>query len=741
MQKVAKQPKGMMIIFCLIIFLFSVLVLVSCLRNNAMLSRQSSITTDYDHISPAALTGPLVGGSEIRQEIWVKGDLVEVSVMLGTYDRKNKGKVTISLWDKDIELASKTVLQIQLLDKALSKLTLPEAYSLKEPALLTLKIMTDGSEESNSIGVWSTQSGSTYSQGQMYLNGEPLDADLCFSYKLVDRTIVKGIGFWAWNFGFLLFISLTYWLLWGKLFFAFLKRIYADIKAVPVKWLSGLTMILGAAGLGVLSEYLYGRLIVGGPTSTGAMLNQPRLICFVAVWILLAVFILLRKLVHLKPEKLFVSVMLILGCMFIFITPAEIFFTWDEQIHFSWSLSQSFPDDTYTTWSDDTISAEPMPLTFQLAEAQENAAAFNDYYDDGFTGIVPNVGIDRFITRIGHWPSGLAMALARGLGLNFQWILRLGKLGNLIAYTLIVYFAIRKLRSGKMLLSAIACMPTTFVLATNFSYDYWITAWIMLAFATYFSELQQPEKKLSMHSAILILFSILMACLPKQPYIPIILPLMFIPKSKFTNRKQRIAYLLSIIGIGLLVVATLLIVRMEMVGDGDIRGGDTVSISGQIQYILSNPSAFFTTLLRFLKGYLAFANMGDTLTFFAYLGTNSSASYAACLLTLIAVTDKSEHDLKTCTGSVRMFTWAGTLITVIALASSMYIAFTPVGLDTINGCQSRYLLPLMFPALYLIGSPRIQNKMNHTLYYYMGHAAVAFMLIQAIWDRVASRYN
>ena len=187
-------------------------------------------------------------------------------------------------------------------------------------------------------------------------------------------------------------------------------------------------------------------------------------------------------------------------------------------------------------------------------------------------------------------------------------------------------------------------------------------------------------------------------------------------------------------------MAISLIVRMETVGDGDLKGGETVSVSGQLQYTLSDPAGFFTTILRFLKDYLSFASMGETLTFFAYIGTNSSASYAACLLLIIAVTDKSEHDLYTCAWLIRALTWTCVLPTVFALATAMYIAFTPVGLNTVNGCQPRYLLPLFFPALYMIGSPMIENKMNRLLYTYMGYGAMAFILIQAIWDRVAGQY-
>ena len=42
------------------------------------------------------------------------------------------------------------------------------------------------------------------------------------------------------------------------------------------------------------------------------------------------------------------------------------------------------------------------------------------------------------------------------------------------------------------------------------------------------------------------------------------------------------------------------------------------------------------------------------------------------------------------------------LFTVILVATALYVSFTPVGLGTVNGCQSRYLLPLLVPCLSFI---------------------------------------
>ena len=87
------------------------------------------------------------------------------------------------------------------------------------------------------------------------------------------------------------------------------------------------------------------------------------------------------------------------------------------------------------------------------------------------------------------------------------------------------------------------------------------------------------------------------------------------------------------------------------------------------------------------------------------------------LLLVVSFTDKNEYDLVFSESPWRriwpIFVTLGTMILVV---TSMYIAFTPVGYETINGAQYRYLIPLYFPFLFHLGSGLVQNKMNRAWY-------------------------
>jgi len=52
---------------------------------------------------------------------------------------------------------------------------------------------------------------------------------------------------------------------------------------------------------------------------------------------------------------------------------------------------------------------------------------------------------------------------------------------------------------------------------------------------------------------------------------------------------------------------------------------------------------------------------------------------------------------------------------IILVASALYAAFTPVGADIIAGCQQRYILPVLFPTLYLIAPDGVDIRFNKKL--------------------------
>ena len=71
----------------------------------------------------------------------------------------------------------------------------------------------------------------------------------------------------------------------------------------------------------------------------------------------------------------------------------------------------------------------------------------------------------------------------------------LGRFTGLTAYAIIGYFAIRRLKSGKMILAMALMMPSSVFLAVNYSYDPGVIAGILISCAYWIAQWQEREKK------------------------------------------------------------------------------------------------------------------------------------------------------------------------------------------------------------------------------------------------------
>ena len=338
--------------------------------------------------------------------------------------------------------------------------------------------------------------------------------------------------------------------------------------------------------------------------------------------------------------------------------------------------------------------------------------------------------------RMGYYLPGAVIFLGRLLRLPFVSVFLLGKTSILLCYVALVRVAIKRLKTGKMILATIALFPTGVFLASNYSCDSWITAWVMVGMSYFFAQLQEPDQPLTVKDTIIIMGSLVLGLGPKAIYFPLFALLLLLPKSKFSSVQQYRKYLVIVSVAAVLVLMSFVIPMLFDSVPSDTRGGSTVSGSDQIFYILSHPLTYTKVLLGFLWEYVfSFTCITD----FAYLGT-VSGSFSLLLLGAVVFTDKSDLDRYTSTGKVRLVTMGSVFVTLCLVATSLYIAFTPVGYSTINGCQQRYMMPLLFPLFYVLGSAKIKNGIDRKVYHTAILAANGILLYWSIFSLCISRY-
>lgn len=471
-----------------------------------------------------------------------------------------------------------------------------------------------------------------------------------------------------------------------------------------------LLLLLAGVLISVGIEYLLGRFVFG-MSSMDTYFNMYRyffVVCVVWAIILLGCHI---KRKNQNPEKLFAFLMLLVGVSMILCAPFG-HICWDLDSHSKFVFEQAYIGNGYITAADETIFYNK-GFEHTLESAANNMANIESVNKAG--DIAVGIYADNK-NLISHIPSGVAFAVSRFLGCAYVTATIFGRMANLAVYVLLSYIAMKKLKSGKMILATIAFFPTSIYIATNYSYDFWVTAFIFVGVAYFMSELQQPLKPISAYDTFLMCGAFILACIPKQIYMPImILPFFMYKKWKDISAKKRY-YLICIAMFIFMFVLLIIRSQKSITGGGDMRGGSGVNSMKQLEFILSKPLNYTKILLMFLKDYLSIPGMKKYIVNFAYMGYGSGAWIFIAMLMFTTLTDKCANDRFKKLNTVRIISILLFFALVCLVATSLYIAFTEVGNEKIVGCQPRYIIPLLLPLLVIVASPGIRLKVKKEVY-------------------------
>lgn len=487
-----------------------------------------------------------------------------------------------------------------------------------------------------------------------------------------------------------------------NLFLKILLRIKKFKKEI-LFFIAGITTV---AIISAFIEVLMRRII--GPDSLGKNFNTASF-CAIAIILTVAfLFYFERKNLQQRPERLVAMLILSIGTLIILTEPFS-HNSSDEDSHYYYALQNSFYKEAYFTAADYNASYTiDFEIAHSLGESAQNIVSFNENAQTAIYATPAN-------PKLTHKFAGALIAVSRLFGASFWERFVIAQFAMLIVYAITVYFAIKKLKSGKMIASVLAMCPTNILLASNFSYDPWVVGFSLLGISYFLSEVQQPEKRITTLETIIMCGSFVLAALPKQIYcFFLILPMLMIKNWRCKKEKQRY-YLLLAAFFAYIFISFATRSLNTLGGAGDWRGGN-VDPSGQVAYILSNPIKYAQTLLKFLFEYFSFENANKSINFFSYLGESGSPIVLILILAFCTITDKNEYDGFNGSIKIRIITILISFVTICLIATALYIDFTPVANDTILGCHPRYQLPLLAPILLVLIPPYLAIKRHKSVY-------------------------
>lgn len=423
-----------------------------------------------------------------------------------------------------------------------------------------------------------------------------------------------------------------------------------------------------------------------------------------------------------RQEWIFAVICLMLGCLLIFgIGTNQV--SYDEYVHAKAAYKLSYGTTIEFTESALQMSGNLLPH-FNNPEERQLVEAYLDKNNDfSWADIGSQSRFVRSETRV-YYPMAVGFWIGRTLNMGFADTVALAKLGNLLFYILVVFFAIRLAGKNKNIVALIALLPNNVFLASALTYDAVLTSFLLLGMVLVINELLEPERKLTWQNALAILISFAIGCQSKPIYIVMVLLMLFYGKNKFYSRWQEVVCKTAI-----LVVAGLMIYNIffptptagsdyHLVSNfsyaGDKRNLGT-SVTGQISYIFGNPGTYTLLLLGSMAGMLGNYLFGGSDFFqYGYLGTAPTiATYIVLLLALWLVLVSAKGEKR------RGIGWKNIVLILIMILgtsaivwTSMYASYTTVGADEIRGVQGRYFIPMFLPFAVCFLNSRWESRLQ-----------------------------
>ena len=444
------------------------------------------------------------------------------------------------------------------------------------------------------------------------------------------------------------------------------------------------------------------------------------------------IFLLLFLLVYHKenakhPEmSAFITILIVSTCLLALQPPYCS--GWDEQIHFGRAYDLAF-----------TMDKEGAPRAIRFLN--ENANWLNLHHESSIEeradlirtintlGKIKEGGIESHsleISSVGYVLQAAAITVGKILGLPFYFVWLLGKYANILLYAAGMAAAIFITPIGKRFLMVVSLLPTMIFSSTTYTYDITVNVFIIMGVAILIRELFYSDRVFSRKWKYIFIVCMVIGCMPKAVYAPLILGVLILPANKYKSKKDKICFDILICVCFMLLMSTFVLpTLLSPPALGDSRGGNT-SVSLQLQYVLLKPVAYAKVLWNnisktFVEYFMGTMGIGT----FAYWGRVTQPLLFAALLTGVSVTDSyvEEKRERWLTIKGKLFLLFSILMTIVLIWTALYLSFTEVGKTEIAGVQGRYYLPFLFLFYLCLKPEKIEAKYTITNY----QAVIMFM--------------
>ena len=314
---------------------------------------------------------------------------------------------------------------------------------------------------------------------------------------------------------------------------------------------------------------------------------------------------------------------------------------------------------------------------------QQLRSRFWSWPDKIYVGFVNTVVYPPYF----YAPAVIAVKLSQFLGTSILDALTLARLAQGFASIVVAYLALRLARFGRLTLFILLVLPMTLSLDGSASQDGFLISCLALAFALH------TTSRPSEFAKFLIAIVLGAAVAAKPPYFPLFL-LFLLPWLSAHRCANPRAQILKWAPLGLFVTISWLVFGF-IPNKSPYLQDHGVSSSDQIMFIAHNPDFILKLacntikleLENYARGFIGILGWLDT-----PLSTSTYRFYGILIASFIGVDILiGGNNLKP---AGRMIVLWAVLLSVGAVFMALYLGWTPVGYEVVQGVQGRYFIPL-----------------------------------------------
>ena len=465
---------------------------------------------------------------------------------------------------------------------------------------------------------------------------------------------------------------------------------------------------------------------------------------FFALVIFLGLILIFEREIYLKKVQIFYLIFALGFGSLIIMASGPVSTTWDEEVHYNSIYTLNFHQKV--NWNE----ASKLNCTREapVANTREELKMLNKYMNNISNNALKQQKPVGLINKgyIVYLPMIVSYHICEAIGLPYTMQYTIGRFGNLIFCALLNCFVIYVARRKKLLVATLALMPTLLFQASLYTNDGVIFACMNLGFVLWMNLMDDTnnDKETTWKQIAIVAVLLGIGCIAKPVYFPVMILMvpilwkMIKDRVKESANGKRTIVLIAVAVIAVCMVMALISMRHVIINllhgnsgyGGDTRGGNT-GIIGQLVSIIKHPIAFIKMFIHEIFTFDNFRNFGDktknqflpsNLMFLNLYGLGMlKDAWSFVLLPVLAMlfltnTDDEQNEPKNIK-TIRVVNGIAVVCSVALVWIAMYLAFTPIGADAIEGVQARYFIPLLLPAAYTLWNNRIQIKVSKQRYY------------------------